>query len=114
MVSLKALSDFDAIARYNDYQTIGPEEGISLPERSGFVTSSRPAAGDSDYRAIHRLLTETVPITPPCWNWDIRRWEGRRFYDPAVDTGSMLPANRLYSSIGCNEAYKLVEWEKRF
>ena len=78
------------------------------------MTSSRPAAGDSDYRAIHRLLTETVPITPPCWNWDIRRWEGRRFYDPTVDTGSMLPANRLYSSIGFNEAYKLVEWEKRF
>jgi len=42
---------------------------------------TRMAQGDDDYWAVHRLLVETVPLTRPGFNWDIRRWEGRRFYD---------------------------------
>lgn len=42
--------------------------------------SSRPYAGDEDFWRIHRLALETYPITPVGWNWDIRRWEGQRFW----------------------------------
>jgi ribosomal protein S18 acetylase RimI-like enzyme len=41
---------------------------------------SRPVRPE-DYWAIHRLIGETVPITPVGFNGDIRRWEGKRFYD---------------------------------
>ena len=43
--------------------------------------NSRPMQGDDDYWQVHQLLLETVPITPMGFNWDMRRWEGKRFYD---------------------------------
>lgn len=43
--------------------------------------TSRPAVGGADYWAIHRLLIDTVRRAPLGLNWDMRRWEGRRFYD---------------------------------
>lgn len=42
--------------------------------------TTRPVRED-DYWRIYRLLIDTVPIAPPGFNWDMRRWEGRRFYD---------------------------------
>ncbi|UCG24789.1 MAG: GNAT family N-acetyltransferase [Chloroflexota bacterium] len=47
---------------------------------------SRPVRPE-DYWPIHRLIGETMPITPLGFNGDIRRWEGKRFYDknPAGD-----------------------------
>ncbi len=45
--------------------------------------SSRPMEGDDDFWQVHRLLIETVSIAPVGFNWDIRRWEGKRFYDAA-------------------------------
>jgi predicted N-acetyltransferase YhbS len=41
---------------------------------------SRPVQPE-DYWLIHRLLIETTPLTPVGFNGDIRRWEGKRFYD---------------------------------
>lgn len=41
---------------------------------------SRPVQPD-DFEAIAELLVDTVPIAPVGFNWDIRRWQGRRFYD---------------------------------
>lgn len=46
----------------------------------GAVTS-RPLQNEEDYWRVYRLLVESVPITPPGFNWDMRRWEGKRFYD---------------------------------
>lgn len=48
---------------------------------------ARPLQGDRDFWRIRDLLIETYPITPHGFNWDIRRWEGQRFYnpDPALD-----------------------------
>lgn len=43
---------------------------------------ARPIQGDRDFWRIRDLLIETHPITPRGFNWDIRRWEGRRFYNP--------------------------------
>ncbi|MEZ4660125.1 MAG: GNAT family N-acetyltransferase [Caldilineaceae bacterium] len=42
---------------------------------------SRPLQSEEDFWRVHRLLTETYPITPLGLNWDVRRWEGARFYD---------------------------------
>ena len=45
---------------------------------------SRAIRGDDDFRdywRIHDLLTETYPLTPLGFNWEIRRWEGRRFHN---------------------------------
>ncbi len=35
-----------------------------------------------DYERIRHLLLETLAITPVGFNWDIRRWEGKCWYDP--------------------------------
>ena len=32
--------------------------------------------------------------------------------DVTVDTGDMIPANRLYDSLGFTEAYKSILWRK--
>ena len=47
----------------------------------------RPMQGDRDFWRIRDLIVETYPITPRGLNWDIRRWEGHRFYEaePAFD-----------------------------
>ena len=45
-------------------------------------TTSRPLQSDADYWHVHQLLRKTVRTAPPGFNWDIRRWEGHRFYDP--------------------------------
>ncbi len=49
---------------------------------------ARPIRDDEDFWLVHRLLIETYPITPPGFNWDIRRWEGSYFYneEPGWDT----------------------------
>lgn len=43
---------------------------------------SRPIQGDKDFWRVHTLLVETYSMTPTGFNWDIRRWEGMRFYQP--------------------------------
>jgi len=49
---------------------------------------ARPARDDADFWRVRGLLVETYPITPLGFNWEVRRWEGRRFYtaDPDQDT----------------------------
>jgi ribosomal protein S18 acetylase RimI-like enzyme len=42
---------------------------------------SRPFRDDADFWRIRDLAIETYPITGPGWNWDIRRWDGSRFYE---------------------------------
>jgi mycothiol synthase len=43
--------------------------------------TSRPLTTDQDFWKVRNLLIQTYPITPFGFNWDIRRWEGRRFHD---------------------------------
>ncbi|MEZ4710345.1 MAG: GNAT family N-acetyltransferase [Caldilineaceae bacterium] len=42
---------------------------------------ARPLQSEEDFWRVHRLLSETYPVTPLGLNWDVRRWEGMRFYD---------------------------------
>jgi mycothiol synthase len=39
-----------------------------------------PMRGDADFWQVHDLLVESYRATPLGFNWDIRRWEGKRFY----------------------------------
>jgi GNAT superfamily N-acetyltransferase len=50
---------------------------------------SRPMQSDEDFWRVRKLLIETYPITPPGFNWEMRRWDGWRFYnaDPAWNPG---------------------------
>lgn len=43
---------------------------------------SRPLRDDVDVRRVRDLLVETHPITAPGFNWEVRRWDGWRFYRP--------------------------------
>jgi mycothiol synthase len=49
------------------------------------TTLARPYRDDGDFWRVWQLAVGTYPITPVAWNWEIRRWEGQRFYqaDPA-------------------------------
>ncbi|MBP7998885.1 MAG: GNAT family N-acetyltransferase [Chloroflexi bacterium] len=42
--------------------------------------STRPLRRD-DYDQIVHLLQESIPLAPVGFNWDIRRWEGKCWYD---------------------------------
>ena len=57
-----------------------------LPDPISEEIVARPVRPD-DYWPIHRLIAETAASTPLGFNGDIRRWEGKRFYDqnPAGD-----------------------------
>jgi mycothiol synthase len=48
--------------------------------------TGRPFRED-DYQAVRRLLIDCLPITAPGFLWEVRRWDGSRFYqpDPAFD-----------------------------
>jgi mycothiol synthase len=42
----------------------------------------RPYYEDADFWRVRELLLETYPITPPDFNWEVRRWDGSRFHHP--------------------------------
>jgi mycothiol synthase len=46
---------------------------------------SKPFRSDDDFQRVRNLLIETYPITPTGFNWEVRRWDGWRFYhaDPS-------------------------------
>ncbi len=45
----------------------------------------RPIRGDDDFWKIRQLLDDTYDITPTGFNWEVRRWDGRRFYNKTSD-----------------------------
>ncbi|MBI5961105.1 MAG: GNAT family N-acetyltransferase, partial [Chloroflexi bacterium] len=59
---------------------------------------ARPFQGEQDYWRVRDLLIETFPITPVDFNWEIRRWEGRRFHDEAPFTADWNKPIRLWET----------------
>jgi ribosomal protein S18 acetylase RimI-like enzyme len=53
--------------------------------RLGTAATVRPLRDDRDFWRVRDLLIATYPLTPLGWNWDIRRWESRRFYHEDLD-----------------------------
>ncbi|MHB0876427.1 MAG: GNAT family N-acetyltransferase [Anaerolineae bacterium] len=47
--------------------------------------TSRPFRDEADFWRIRDLLIETYPLTPPGFNWEIRRWDGGRFHREEQD-----------------------------
>lgn len=78
---------------------------------------TRPLANDADFWRVRNLLLETVPLTPLDFNWDIRRWEGKRFYAADPSQNSRLAGRvqlwlthdeRVVGAVhpeGCGDAY---------
>lgn len=60
---------------------------LGKPTLSTQPILTRLMQDDDDFWRVHKLLVDTVPLTPLDFNWDIRRWEGKRFYDehPGLD-----------------------------
>ncbi len=42
--------------------------------------TTRPLLTDADFWRVHQLLIDCYTTTPLGFTWDIRRWEGKRFY----------------------------------
>jgi GNAT superfamily N-acetyltransferase len=40
----------------------------------------RPYRDEGDFWRVRELLLETYPISPPDFNWEVRRWDGSRFH----------------------------------
>ena len=47
-------------------------------------TTHRPLRDDADVQRIRALLAESVCLGPPGLNWDVRQWDGWRWYDEDV------------------------------
>lgn len=54
---------------------------LLIPHHVAGPIVARPAASEDDFWRVRRLLIETHTITPPGFNWEIRRWDGGRFHD---------------------------------
>ena len=50
----------------------------------------RPMRDDDDFWRMRDLLIDTVPITPIGFNWDMRRLDGKRFYNEDLDANRLL------------------------
>jgi GNAT superfamily N-acetyltransferase len=55
--------------------------------------------GDLDFWGVRRFLVATHSMVPPALNWDVRRWDGHRFYsaDPAWNQ-SWAVSHRLWET----------------
>ncbi len=56
----------------------------STPGKTRQVVS-RPFQDDDDFWKVRDLLSRTYPTAPPAFNWEIRRWDGWRFYNSKPD-----------------------------
>jgi mycothiol synthase len=54
--------------------------GVTIHSTQERVTM-RPYRDEEDFRRVRNLLIETRPLTPPDFNWDVRRWDGSRFHN---------------------------------
>ncbi|UCC75636.1 MAG: GNAT family N-acetyltransferase [Anaerolineales bacterium] len=103
--------------------------GVGIHHTAGRVVA-RPFRNDEDYWLVRNLLIETYPITPTAFNWDIRRWDGARWYkeEPALDphwveqirlwetseghlVGAVLPEDRGHAHLQLHPDYRHIEDE---
>lgn len=63
-----------------------------MSDLPGARVRHRPLRDDNDVRRVRELLVETHAISPPGFNWEVRRWDGWRYYskspewDPALES----------------------------
>lgn len=61
-----------------------------LPQNLATVTA-RPLKHEADFWQIRDFLQRCYALTPLAFNWEVRRWDGQRFYNRAAT----WPAHRL-------------------
>ena len=54
---------------------------VLIPGDTTLRIIDRPFRDEADFWRVRDLLIETYPITPVDFNWEIRRWDGRRFHN---------------------------------
>jgi ribosomal protein S18 acetylase RimI-like enzyme len=52
--------------------------------------TAQPVQSDADFWRVRDLLIETYSITPISFNWDVRRWDGKYFYNPGAVWGAQF------------------------
>jgi mycothiol synthase len=57
---------------------------------ASLTCSSRPMQDDADFWRMRDLLVVTMPITPVGFNWDVRRLDGKRFYEDDLSVNRLL------------------------
>jgi len=57
---------------------------------ASLTCSSRPMQDDADFWRMRDLLVVTMPITPVGFNWDVRRLDGKRFYEDDLSANRLL------------------------
>jgi ribosomal protein S18 acetylase RimI-like enzyme len=64
-----------------------PTEDLMAVDNTAQRVIEMPFRSDEDFWRVRNLLIETHPITPTGFNWEVRRWDGWRFYaaDPTWD-----------------------------
>lgn len=72
---------------------------------------ARPMQDERDFWRMRRLLVDTVRITPVGFNWDMRRLEGKHYYDadPARKLLLERPVGLWENAAGDLVAYVLAE-----
>jgi len=90
------------------------------------TTHSRPMRDDADYWKMRDLLIQCAPITPVGLNWDMRRLDGKRFYNANDEENRLLnrpvqlwedSAGRLLGYVlpeGKGDAYAQIHPDYRF
>ena len=61
---------------------------------------SRAYVGDDDFWRVRELLVETYPMTPPGFNWDIRRWDGWNYHCDDLNQRDKSKIIRLWETEG--------------
>jgi GNAT superfamily N-acetyltransferase len=66
---------------------------------------------EEDQWRMRRLLSDTVPITPVGFNWDVRRLDGKRYYNADLEANDLLrrPVQLWENGAGDLVAYVLAE-----
>lgn len=72
---------------------------------------TRALRDDADFWRMRELLSATFPITPIGLNWDVRRLDGKRFYeaDPAANRLAARPVQLWETGAGDLVGYVLPE-----
>ena len=52
-----------------------------MTDRKKRIVVARSFCGDDDFMRVRNLLDRTYPITPIGFNWEVRRWDGFRYYN---------------------------------
>ena len=54
---------------------------IDILQQSAATVTARPLVQEADFWQIRNFLQRCYALTPLAFNWEVRRWDGQRFYN---------------------------------